>query len=615
VALLPGEVLNGRYRIVIPLGEGLYGAVYRGWDLVDGRDVAIKELLDETPETRRLFQAGANKLGRLKHPQLPAVLDHFYLEDSGLYLISDYVDGVDLQSLLDEYGPRPSDLIINWLQSACEPLGYLHEKGQLHLNIKPANIRLTPAGEVFLVDATPPGLGLTPRESGYASPEQQAQVDVTIVSDVYALGATLYTLLTGKAPPDALHRQSGLEGLIPAREANPDVEPYLSIAASRAMDMRPEVRYESAADFARALERPVGRASPHGDALRRTEQVRQVTPMPRPPENRRRVIERRTIYGLLGALLLFAGVAIGLTLASGGLASQGDPIEATATVRSQIVAALTAITTVTATPAPTATPIPTPEPLTDEKTGMRMLFVSGGVFRMGNDDADIDEAPSHLVRLDSYYIDQTEVTNGQYAVCVEAGECRPPDRQSATYHPAYYGDPAFDDYPVIFVSWNHARDFCNWREARLPSEAEWERAAGFDPVQAIKHAFPWGDIFDGTLLNYCDTNCPQADRDTDFDDGHLDTAPVASYAGGRSPIGLYDMSGNVMEWVGDWYDRSYYTYSTDTNPLGPLDGEFKSLRGGSWLSGEDEVRVSGRSSFNPTVSRANLGFRCAVTAP
>ena len=213
------------------------------------------------------------------------------------------MDGVDLGSLLGQYGPLPSDLIINWLQSACEPLAYLHQKGHLHLNIKPANIRVTPAGDVFLVDTGLPGLGVGLGASGYASPEQQAQVSVAVASDVYGLGATLYTLLTGEAPPDALHRESGLEDLIPAREVNPDVEPYLSIAASRAMDMRPEVRYESAADFARALERPVGRVLPQDDTLRRTEPGRQAVPMPRPPESRRRKIERRTIYGAVGRTL------------------------------------------------------------------------------------------------------------------------------------------------------------------------------------------------------------------------------------------------------------------------------------------------------------------------
>jgi formylglycine-generating enzyme required for sulfatase activity len=244
-----------------------------------------------------------------------------------------------------------------------------------------------------------------------------------------------------------------------------------------------------------------------------------------------------------------------------------------------------------------------------------MIYSSAGIFRMGSEDGEPDEMPSHIVRLDPYYIDETEVTNRQFAICVEDGGCEPPDRPGATYHPAYFGDAAFDDYPVIFVNWFDARDYCAWRSARLPTEAEWERAAGFDPVQGLKYRYPWGDEFDGTKLNYCDANCSQSGGNATFDDGHGDTAPVGSFPGGRSPIGLYDMAGNVMEWVSDWYDPRYYAQSTDTNPLGPLEGDFKSLRGGSWLSSEEDVRVSGRSSFNPTVSRANLGFRCAMTAP
>jgi len=257
--LLPGEILNKRYRIVNLLGEGPYGAVYRAWDLTDQIDVAVKEYLDPSGETQRLFRAEAGRLSDLSHPQLPAVKDYFYFEDTGQYLISQYIDGIELQSLLDQYGPLPSDLIVGWLQAACRPLAYSHGKNQLHLNIKPANIRLTPTGDVFLVDTGLPGLGISLGASGYAAPEQQTREKVTVASDIYSLGATLYTLLTTKVPPDALHRQSGLEDLVPAREVNPDVEPYLSVVAARAMDLRPEVRFESAEEFARALERPVGR--------------------------------------------------------------------------------------------------------------------------------------------------------------------------------------------------------------------------------------------------------------------------------------------------------------------------------------------------------------------
>jgi formylglycine-generating enzyme required for sulfatase activity len=244
-----------------------------------------------------------------------------------------------------------------------------------------------------------------------------------------------------------------------------------------------------------------------------------------------------------------------------------------------------------------------------------MIFVPGAIFSMGSDEGERDEEPAHLVSMDAFYIDETEVTNGQYQLCVEAGNCRPPSRANPTTHPAYYGDPAFADYPVLFVNWYQANSFCEWRGARLPSEAEWEMAASYDPNQDVKLTFPWGDAFDGTKLNYCDINCPSANRDTEYDDGHKDTAPVGSYPDGRSPLGLYDMNGNVMEWVDDWYDSRFYETSTDTNPRGPTEGQFKSLRGGSWLSPRDQISVVARGSFDPLVIQANLGFRCALSAP
>jgi len=615
VPLLPAEILLGRYRIVNLLGEGQYGAVYRAWDQIDKQDVAVKEYLSSSVDVQRQFRAEATRLAKLKHPQLPVVRDHFHLEEVGQYLISDFVEGVSLGELIKEYGRLPTDLIISWLQSACKPLTYLHENNQLHLNVKPDNIRLTPQGEIILVDTGLPGLGIGVGTSGFAPPEQQAQIAVSAASDIYGLGAALYAMLTCQRPPDSLHRESGLEELIPARELNPDVEPYLSIVASRAMDLRPDVRFESPGEFALALERPIGRPDQSFAGLKRTEPAVPAAPVPRVPRKARRQIEQRTIFGLAAILLIFVGVAIGLGLASRSPAIQEGRIGATETIESIVIAALTEITTLTPTSRPSSTPIPTPAPLIDDKTEARMIFVPGGQFRMGNDAADPDEAPFHRVRLDPYFIDEYEVTNSQYAICVEEGECDPPNRRGATLYQSYYGEPAFEDYPVIFVSWFQAQAFCAWRGGRLPTEAEWERAASFDVQQGIRHIYPWGDEFDGELLNFCDVNCPDADRDVAFDDGFGDTAPVGSYQEGRSPINIFDVSGNVMEWVSDWYDSDYYQFSTDTNPQGPLEGEFKALRGGSWLSSMDEARTTGRSSYHPTVSRANLGFRCAMTAP
>lgn len=611
--LLPGEILNHRYRIVSLLAEGAYGAVYRAWDERDERDYAIKEYLDTSAAVQKRFRAEARRLSRLQHPQLATVRDYFTLEESGQYLISDYIDGVDLQSLLEQYGSLPPDLISSWLQAACQPLTYLHEQKQLHLNIKPANIRLAAVGEVFLVDSGLPGLGIRPAASGYGSPEQQAQAEVDAASDIYSLGATLYTLLTGQVPPNALGRESGLVELKPARELNPDVAPYLSIVATRAMSLRPDTRYESAVDFARALEPPIGRPAPQITTPRRTSPLQAATPPPpRLPPSRRKQIEQRTIVALSGFLVLLIVLIFAFGRLNLGSAADIEEPLATATFQSAIVAALTDIApSPTPTLEPTTTPTPTPEPLIS-KTGARMIFVPGGVFLMGNDEGEPEEQPAHLVELAPYYIDETEVTNGRYALCVEAGVCNPPRRASATTHPVYYGDPAYDDYPVIFVSWYDAVTFCEWRDARLPSEAEWEKAASFDSEQGIKLRYPWGDAFDGAKLNFCDANCPRDKGGQAWNDGHEDTAPVGSYSNGRSPLGLYDMAGNVMEWISDWYEPRYYRQSPDVNPLGPVEGAFKALRGGSWLSGPDEVATTVRGSYDPTVARANLGFRCAA---
>src|SRR5690606_34766898 len=161
-----GELLNKRYRILHLLAEGPYGAVYRAWDTTIEEDVAVKEYLDASPEMQRLFREEARRLHQLTHPQIPKIRDHFTLENTGQYLISDYIDGVDLQSLINQYGSLPSDKIITWLQAVCQPLTYLHSKNQLHLNLKPANIRLTAKGDVFLVDTGLPGLGISPGSTG-----------------------------------------------------------------------------------------------------------------------------------------------------------------------------------------------------------------------------------------------------------------------------------------------------------------------------------------------------------------------------------------------------------------------------------------------------------------
>lgn len=616
--LLPGELLHNRYRIVSLMAGGAYGAVYRAWDVIDRRDVALKEYLDSSVEIQKRFRAEARQLAALSHPQIPQVLDHFAL-DNGQYLVSDYIDGVDLQSLLDQYGPLPSDLIVPWLQAASVPLTYLHGRKRLHLNIKPANIRLTPSGEVYLVDTGLPGLGVRPNATGYGSPEQQAQADVGPTADVYSLGATLYSLLTGIVPPNPLSRETGLSDLIPAREANPDIEPYLSIVAGRAMSLRADTRYDTAEEFGRALARPAGRPAPVVSPMRRAGPEPAATTAAVPPRVKpkaRRQVQGRIIIGLVG-LLAFVLASIGFFyLTNLERPEQAQGPAATATLQSAVIAALTQLApTPSPTPEPTAPPTPTPVPFITE-TGSRMIYVPGGTFDIGDDSSEQnDEKPARMITLDSFYIDETEVTNGAYAQCVDAGACPRPDRAGATYYQTYFGDPNFDDYPVINVSWYDADAFCAWRGARLPSEAEWEYAASFDPLERVKFKYPWGDTFDGNRLNFCDVNCQRDDRGFEWDDGFRDTAPVAGYPDGRSPKGIYDMLGNVMEWVGDWYDFRAYRTITETNPRGPVDGEFKVIRGGSWYTPPGQIGNVMRDNLDPTVSQSTLGFRCAMLPP
>ena len=234
-----------------------------------------------------------------------------------------------------------------------------------------------------------------------------------------------------------------------------------------------------------------------------------------------------------------------------------------------------------------ATPIATQTRLGD---GMVMVYVPEGSFLMGSADSDPDaydsEFPQHQVTLDAFWLDQTEVTNGQYERCVADGECR------ANYD--YGSDFTGENQPVVGVSWDDAADYCAWAGGQLPTEAQWEYAArGPESL-----TYPWGDSApDLTLLNY------------DWNVGR--TTDVGSYPAGASWVGVLDMAGNVYEWVADWYDADYYDSSPVANPAGPTSGETKVLRGGSWRADARSVRGAYRLVISASVQNY-IGFRCLV---
>jgi eukaryotic-like serine/threonine-protein kinase len=234
---------------------------------------------------------------------------------------------------------------------------------------------------------------------------------------------------------------------------------------------------------------------------------------------------------------------------------------------------------------------------------MFMVYVPAGDFLMGAADDDPlagdDERPQRTVTLDAFWIDQTEVTNAMYQQCEATGVCQAPIAVDSATRPDYYEDPDFANFPVTHVAWEDAQAYCGWAGRRMPTEAEWEKAArGTDG-----RLYPWGnEAPDNTRLNF------------DRFDG--DTSAVGSYAAGASPYGALDMAGNLYEWVADFYSETYYSEAPDTNPTGPeaatdpTDPKW-SVRGGYWGSPGQYVRVSERDG--QPVNRPNwLGIRCAM---
>ena len=289
------------------------------------------------------------------------------------------------------------------------------------------------------------------------------------------------------------------------------------------------------------------------------------------------------------------------------------------------------------TPTATFTPTQTPQDLSPfiiDPFNVPMALVPAGTFIMGGD-ADYgyqaclelytnntsectrsmfeDADYVHSVYLSSYYIDQYEVTNQSYAGCVAAGACSAPVRNISKTRGDYYNDSRYADYPVIYVTWDMAQDYCAWRGGRLPTEAEWERAARGDDGRI----FPWGNFFDGSLLNFCDANCTTLDSTLDwfnpaYNDGYADTSPVGTYGDHGHPFGLYDLGGNVWEWVYDWYERNYYETSPAENPMGPATGTDRGTRGGSIANTGYVTITYYRDISDPTGAFWNVGFRCVV---
>lgn len=620
-----GETINNRFTILSLLGEGGMGEVYLASDQKTSQQVAIKILarqLSTNPESLERFRREAETLRQLDHPNIVKFIDAFSHE--GQYVIvMEYVPGGSLHELIKK-GPLPIERAHRIALELCDALIRSHHLNIIHRDLKPENVLLNADGKPKLAD-----FGVARLEEGtrmtrtgtqvgtpyYMAPEAWGGKPLDAQADIWSLGIMLFEMLAGRVPfngdtPLAVMSQVSTAELPNLRKLRSDTPSGLVNIIKRMLARDKKRRYgtmrEVAVDLEREQQKKTAKPASNETSVRRIS-----------------IGNRKTSAVLIGGVVILA-IAGGFPYISEILA-EGQEGRNTPTAYSTSTIERSE-NTPTREETPTAESEPTTSRMTSDKDGMVIVLVPGGEFTMGSDDGTEIDNPIHTVLLDAFWMDQTEVTNGKYAMCVSDGECSPPSDTKSPTRSSYFGNAEFDDFPVVNVDWYMASAYCEWAGRRLPTEAEWEKSArGTD-----ERLYPWGNIEpNDSLLNF---NSPSRD-----------TTIVGAYPDGRSPYGIFDLAGNVWEWVHDIYDSSYYRNSPRSNPSGPdssgsgTDFE-RVLRGGSWYYVEGSVRSifrfgvipvdvlvrSDTRSFlvpdyedtgifgKPPLGLGTVGFRCAM---
>jgi serine/threonine protein kinase len=667
----------GHYKIIAKLGEGGMATIFKGIDTRLDRVVAVKFIKTSqlsTDKALKRFELEAKALAKLSHPNIVKILD--YGEHQGSpFLVMEYISGGTLKDKLGEVHNWQEAAKI--LYPIADALAHAHKHKIVHRDIKPANIlfnaqdipmlsdfgiaKILELDETLDLTGTNIGIG-TP---AYMSPEQGLGQTVDARADIYSLGVVLYEILTGQKPYQADTPMGIIMHSLNAPTPRPsksaaNIPKHIDALTLKAMAKKPEDRFQHMGDFAATLEQ--------------TAQGKK-TDIPIPIQTSRWLFITGGVIGISvlawGFLSLLPGsqtssmnepnttdifqAATIIAKATQDIENTNIPKTATRTIQSSYTQTLlasnqeggsqssptsahTPLPTPSSTPNPTTTPTlaptktPTFEPTvtstvisipacnniyqrwTSPVDEMELSCIPEGEYSMGFG------GEAHKVHTDAFWMDRTEITNAMYRLCVSAGICTPPQNTSLLEIENYFTDETYNDYPVVEVTWEQANLYCAWAQRRLPSEAEWEKSArgGHGAY------YPWGHgdednaplAVNQYLANFCDINCTFSIKG--MDDGYKYTAPVGSYPNGVSDYGVYDLAGNVYEWVNDIYSGTYFQSSPYQNPPGPDTGSEKIYRGGSFNSGPHTGDLSllstTRNSTAPESHNPDLGFRCAVSS-
>jgi formylglycine-generating enzyme required for sulfatase activity len=641
--LSPNTILRDRYRIVLELGRGGMGAVYQAMDENLSCVVAVKETFATNEEQRRAFRREAQLLANLTHPTLPRVIDHF-THGEGQFLVMQFVPGHDLAELLQlRDHPFPVAKVLDWADQLLDALEDLHSVKPpiIHRDIKPSNLKVTPKGRILLLDfglakgaagqmstadAESHGKSIYGYTPNYAPIEQIRGAGTDPRSDLYSLAATLWTLLTGQAPADALSRlaekeEGNLDPLRPAHEINRQVPPALSAALNRALSVNRNQRYPSAAEFREALsetrnadvEHPTRRKDRPETPAPVEPPIKSSDPAPPPLGSTIRPAEPEAPKPISNQQMPTLPVDSELRLPPPVIEHAGAP---TSTSRfgdegnrqpqskrgALIVAGVLAVAVLVAlvvwmnwpsttnfslaNTANSSSSSGSTSPSNTEKNTVPvgMVHIPGGTFKMGRDGGDEAESPAHQVTVKPFYLDAYEVTNEDYEKFVKATGGKAPGTWTKGTYPSGAARK-----PVTGVTWDNATAYAKWIGKRLPSETEWEFAArGTDG-----RLYPWGNEWQPGSANA--NGATQSITD------------VGTYKG-TSPFDAFDMVGNAWEWTAS----DFRPYPGGRIPSNQAGGNRKVIRGGSYESGAEVATATFRFGWLARGDRYDqTGFRCA----